>query len=92
MGFLSWIKNIFARKPKIIIIEDFVPEKKRRIRTEAKLCNICKESINSLTGFYCGYCHNWHCEKHRLPEEHNCKSPAKPDEFKKGYGSKTWIK
>ena len=34
-------------------------------------CNKCKREIRSLS-FKCKYCREHYCDKHRLPEDHNC--------------------
>jgi predicted nucleic acid binding AN1-type Zn finger protein len=47
----------------------------------------CGNELKGLT-YTCPYCHKRFCEKHRLPENHKCKDPRKPQEFKKGTGKK----
>lgn len=36
------------------------------------ICYKCKKKIEGLS-FRCSYCHRYHCDEHRLPEEHECK-------------------
>ena len=31
----------------------------------------CNKKAHKLLG-QCGYCNNYYCMKHRLPEQHNC--------------------
>ena len=48
-------------------------------------CEFCKKEVNyTINRFYCNYCYKWHCEKHRLPEEHGCsgKPKAPPGAFR----------
>ena len=35
-------------------------------------CNHCKRRINALP-LKCRYCNGYYCDKHRLPEDHNCR-------------------
>jgi hypothetical protein len=51
--------------------------------------NKCKRKLNYLNTFHCPYCHKYHCEKHRLPENHKCTgNPELPSYMKKGFGVK----
>lgn len=43
----------------------------------------CDEKISTLTRYECPYCHKQFCERHRLPENHNCKNPKLPDYMKR---------
>jgi hypothetical protein len=44
-------------------------------------CDFCNEKIKSsiINAFYCKYCDEWHCNIHRLPENHECPNPKKPE-------------
>ena len=39
----------------------------------SKRCCFCNIRVN-LLGFECKFCNNNLCTKHRLPEDHDCKS------------------
>jgi hypothetical protein len=56
----------------------------------AKKCSYssCKKILKGLT-YFCPYCHKRYCERHRLPEDHNCPNPQLPYEMRLGYGKKT---
>lgn len=56
----------------------------KKARPLAEKCHICQRKINSITGFFCEYCNQWHCEKHRLPEDHKCKGKPKALAKEKG--------
>lgn len=65
--------------------KDFVP-----IPTPiARKCgyHACKKKLKGLT-YKCPYCKKTYCDRHRLPEEHNCPSPQLPREMRLGYGNK----
>ena len=57
----------FRKKPK---------EKKEKIPQTCQKMN-CKTKLNLINAFYCHYCYRYHCKKHRLPEDHNCKGNPK---------------
>jgi len=69
----SWLVSIFKkskykepRKPidkKIPAICEFVG---------------CDNHLVFPKNFYCKYCKEYHCDKHRLPEEHECPNPSSP--------------
>ena len=47
-----------------------------------KDCAICSEKFSLITHLCCKYCESWFCEKHRLPETHNCKgNPKNPHKY-----------
>lgn len=50
-----------------------------KIKKEFKgCCEYCNQDIPYIFNkFYCGYCMKWHCERHRLPEEHSCSGNPK---------------
>jgi len=53
--------------------------------TKPIVCKFCNKKIQIIVNrFFCPYCKNWHCEEHRLPEEHSCPNPTKPPELKGG--------
>lgn len=68
-------------KEKIVLLfrkkEIKIPEKKKRIPRGCQYPN-CKKKLNFITTFHCPYCDKYHCDKHRLPENHECKNPKKP--------------
>jgi len=37
-------------------------------------CDKCNKVLNPLNSFFCKYCERWHCNKHKLPEDHSCKA------------------
>ncbi len=43
-------------------------------------CGYCFKKLSDVgRGFCCRYCGEWHCIKHRLPEDHECSgSPQNP--------------
>lgn len=45
-------------------------------------CEGCKNKL-SILSYRCPYCKKWHCETHRLPEDHLCKNPKLPSEMNK---------
>ena len=77
---LSFIK----RKTKIQILED-VGRKEKQERPKYKgYCEHCGHKVaDFLDIFYCKYCKEHHCTKHRLPEDHECPSPSNPYGWKK---------
>jgi hypothetical protein len=54
------------------------------------ICSLrkCKTKLKLVNRFKCNYCKREFCQKHRLPEEHNCKDPKLPFQMKKGFGNK----
>ena len=79
--FLSWLlsfnlsRKIFGKKT---VIE---------IKTKLSipiLCKVCKKEPSVVDLFECPYCGNFHCKKHRVPEEHGCPNPKKPRELTAG--------
>jgi len=72
------IKSFFLKKPE----EEEVPEEPKIIKI-INHCNICPKKINVLSGWRCAYCNEWHCDKHRLPEDHKCEgNPMSPPKIK----------
>lgn len=45
----------------------------------------CKKRLSGLV-YKCKYCGGTFCEKHRLPEKHDCDDPKLPKEMKRGSG------
>jgi len=39
-----------------------------------KYCRQCDRELDSVLPYQCKYCHDFFCEEHRLPENHNCKN------------------
>lgn len=62
-----------------------IDKKIPKIRTKFKgYCELkikgdtCKNDVTYIFNrFYCSYCNEWHCPKHRLPEHHECKGNPK---------------
>ena len=49
------------------------------VNTTSTTTDKCKRKIK-ITDFKCAYCKLYYCQKHRLPEQHNC-----PYNFKKAH-------
>ena len=46
---------------------------------EKDICDMCGINVCGLgERFTCKYCGKTNCNKHRLPEQHNCKFPKNP--------------
>ena len=57
-----------------------VENKRRKYRG---YCEHCNEKVSFPDYFYCKYCKKYHCDKHRLPEQHDCSgNPVLPEEMK----------
>ena len=87
VNLLKRIGNLFRREPELANYErDFADSEKdysikiKRDRKKFSFCKKCKIDITRPTShFWCKYCENWHCPKHRLPEKHDCKGdPQNP--------------
>ena len=79
--------TIFFRSKKIPLNERHKLAEK--YRWDRKKCYQCKKRYtNFINIFECPYCNRIFCEKHRIPENHNCKNPKKPEEYKKGSGGR----
>ena len=72
--------------------EAFTKKKKRRFKwfnelkiTSLKgiLCEYCYKSMSIDNRFFCKYSEKYHCNYHRLPEEHNCPNPNLPLSMRK---------
>lgn len=76
MKIIDNIKNLFSRKykPGYTSIKDF-----ERIKVPP-VCQIkfCGTKLNVINTYRCPYCNRFHCDKHRLPEEHGCTNPKNP--------------
>jgi len=71
--FISWLTDFkFIRD--IFIKEKIEPKKEKK----PEVCNICNKKLGLIDKFECDYCGKFHCDKHRLPEEHDCKKATKP--------------
>lgn len=83
---IAYSKHLkFAKKNKIkteTFTTLFKPKKKSEIQDYK--CNFCSAEIYSINGYHCPYCGNYHCQNHRLPEEHECSNPKKPFGFTGG--------
>jgi len=71
---LSWFMSIFIKRK--------YEEPKREVEdTKTKYkgyCDLCKTKKKFPDYFYCKYCNKYHCDKHRLPEQHKCPNPKSP--------------
>jgi len=82
MGIWDTIKNLFKKESDEIESSE-IPEEPPIILKIVDKCNVCSKKINTLTGWRCAYCDEWHCDRHRLPEEHDCKGkPMSPPKTK----------
>lgn len=55
-------------------------EKKHIPNCEFKGCN---KKLHLLNYYHCPYCSGYHCENHRIPEDHGCTNPQLPSYMKK---------
>ena len=95
---LKWkILDLFGYEPPLhhdVIerLKESKPENKDHIPTPNPNILKCtyKTCRRRLSGFTykCPYCHGRFCEKHRLPEDHDCENPSLPSEMRMGYGIK----
>ncbi|MBI5390640.1 hypothetical protein HZB02_04070 [Candidatus Woesearchaeota archaeon] len=44
-------------------------------------CVICGREPSLIKDFFCKYCGKWHCQNHRLPENHKCPNPKRPKDL-----------
>jgi predicted nucleic acid binding AN1-type Zn finger protein len=77
--FLSWIVSLFKKteykEPKREVVEE-----RRKYQGYCEFCNVKKGFPDY---FYCKYCQKYHCDKHRLPEQHDCLGkPTLPEDMK----------
>ncbi len=89
------IRNFFSTEKEIeeAPAEEFEETIKKHYKIKKDICNLktCKEKLNMLNGFKCHYCDNYFCDKHRLPEEHNCKGNVTlPKEMRPGTETESW--
>jgi len=64
-----WFLNkIKYKKKSIKKIEEEVEEKPKY----KGYCQLCKAEKVFPDYFFCNYCKKYHCNKHRLPEQHKC--------------------
>ena len=75
MWFFNKIK--YKKKPKI------EPEEEEEEKPKYKgYCQLCKAEKVLPDYFYCKYCKKYHCNKHRLPEQHKCTGKVtKPEDL-----------
>jgi len=66
--FFSLLLSIF-NKPKYREPKKDVVKKRQKYLGYCEFCNIKKGFPDY---FYCKYCEKYHCDKHRLPEQHHC--------------------
>jgi len=89
---MGWLKN---RKHKSLIKKAIKDAKRKSLEIEDRvyICQYpkCPKGLSLLARFKCPYCKEYHCEKHRLPEDHKCENPQLPKSMKKGFGSKAII-
>jgi len=77
-GLLLFGLSFVKRKRKGRILEHGRREKKERPKYKGH-CEYCNKEIpDVLDRFYCKYCQEHHCTKHRLPEDHDCLNPTNP--------------
>ncbi len=70
----NWFSKLLGkRKSKKLSGAQIIPPSKKPKAPKMNRCTICDKKLALTTGFLCDYCNEWHCEKHRLPEKHNCK-------------------
>jgi len=84
MNIWKKILDWFAPKDESLYEYSFASEKKKRRFPIPLHCEYenCQQELNILS-YRCGYCNKWHCEKHRLPEDHNCSgNPISPPKTK----------
>ena len=76
--FLSWILS-FVKQSKYKEYKTQVERKRPKYKGYCECCNK-KESFPNY--FYCKYCKQYYCTKHRLPEQHRCTgNPKKPHDL-----------
>lgn len=75
----KFLRN-FKSKHNVVLVEGIPTEK--RIRLPMGNCSLCQKRLSITTGFFCDYCNKWHCEDHRLPEDHKCSNPKTPSIMK----------
>jgi len=78
----------------IIYFEEFLKHRKQKEaedKRDSKFCEYknCNEDLNPLNKFRCPYCRKYHCEEHKLPEEHGCRNPKLPYQMRLGFGVKS---
>ena len=82
------IKDLFSTEEELNIeVKPIVEEKPKKIKKD--ICNLmgCKRKLNIINSFNCHYCKKYFCDKHRLPELHNCKAKLiTPKEMRAGTG------
>ena len=85
----SKISEFFNRfKSKRLDGAQIIPPSKKHKASKMNRCTICDKKLALTTGFLCDYCNEWHCEKHRLPEKHNCKKIRNKVSAPKNWGLK----
>ena len=80
--FRRWLHRNFGKKREFEFGADYYYRKTSQELDDnkkiSKFCNICGDLPSVVESFFCKYCENYHCKKHRLPEDHNCKNPKRP--------------
>ncbi len=72
-------------RPIIRVERAYQKSVKKKQKSFKGKCEYCKNKIGGLDVFYCKYCGKYHCPKHRIPENHECKGKVgKPGELSKG--------
>lgn len=93
MNFIKfWINNWKIRRDKIRRKKlekkfNLIDERKKGNRCVCSLRN-CKQKLKVVNRFRCSYCGREFCDKHRLPEDHDCRrNLTLPSEMKKIFES-----
>lgn len=79
------IKDYLGYRPQIedLYAGEYIPpvretrQKIKRRKMPHKCEGECSNILTTTTSFYCADCKRWHCEEHRLPENHACKGKPK---------------
>ena len=79
MGLAGWLRRKFSKKRDDVFETVPEPVKKKPSAPRTFACATCGASITSVDRFVCRYCNIEHCEKHRLPEDHDCAGLKKSD-------------
>lgn len=61
---------LFAFKSKKY--KTYKPKKEGRKPQYKGHCELCNKKAVFPDYFYCKYCNKYHCDNHRLPEQHKC--------------------
>jgi len=86
-----WLNNLKVKRQKKEVKKREEHFSKERTYTH-HICQFkkCKKKLGIINRYKCPYCSREFCDKHRLPENHNCKNPKLPYDMKKGFGTKEY--